>query len=336
MQREMAFCRDVDIQELINEYGLGAVTAVRKPKGGSVNENWIVNTAKMEVVVRCVAEERSLNDIRFEHSFIRELSRSGLLYRLPKPLLNREANAVSVKNDRYFWLYEYIEGSALRSSRNYVIKQIAGAMASVHRAAKHFRLPHSKITPLALQDSWLLQTLRRWQFKLSDSTDERHRYFSAHVQECISILEGLRCTQYPMLPRFPIHGDMCVANLVFSRRNLIGIIDFGHCCLDTAIRDITISLRSECGDPKERFNLDLQAARHFMDCYTEVNPLTREETDLIPAIAMAEAADLFWWKIFETTRNRGSHTPLHKIQHVFDSLRWYRDNGEAVRKALRV
>ena len=67
---------EFDLQELVNEYGLGGVRSVRKPQGGAVNENWIVRTAKGTVVVRRVTKSRSLNDILFEHSFIRARSLS--------------------------------------------------------------------------------------------------------------------------------------------------------------------------------------------------------------------------------------------------------------------
>ena len=126
-----------------------------------------------------------------------------------------------------------------------VISQMAHAMATAHNAARRFALRQVKKTPIALDDQWLVHTLRHWQLKLTASLDE-HCISSGACSECIGILEQLRCTRYPALPRLPIHGDMCVANVVFSGRQLMGIIDFGHCCSDTAVRDITIALRYEC------------------------------------------------------------------------------------------
>ena len=73
-------------QELVHEYGLGSVSSVRKAERGTVNENWIVRTATGTVVVCRVSKSRTLDDIRFEHSFIRALGRKGFPYRLPKPL----------------------------------------------------------------------------------------------------------------------------------------------------------------------------------------------------------------------------------------------------------
>ena len=91
---------EFDLQELVNEYGLGGVRSVRKPQGGAVNENWIVRTAKGTVVVRRVTKSRSLNDILFEQSFIRALERTAFPYRLPKPLRTRAGRSVVAMNGK--------------------------------------------------------------------------------------------------------------------------------------------------------------------------------------------------------------------------------------------
>lgn len=323
-----------DLQELVKEYGLGAVRSVRKAEGGEVNENWIVHTATGAVVVRGVAKNRSLEDIRFEHSFIRALGRGGFPYRLPQPLRTRTGRAVVAKNGTYVWLYNYIEGSNSRARREAVIAQTAHAMALAHVAARRFSLRHTNGTPNALEHPWLLQTLRRWQLKLVDSSNEHQRFFRTHVQECISILERIHCTRYGALPRLPIHGDMCRANLVFSGDRLHGIIDFGHSCWDTAIRDITIALRYECTNQRDMFRLDLSAARRFLDVYHEINPLTREEIDLIPAIAMADAADLFWWRMFQVANKRAETASIRQLESPFKALRWYHRHQEDIARAL--
>jgi homoserine kinase type II len=327
---------EFDLQELVDEYGLGTVRNVRKATGGAVNENWIVRTAIGTVVVRVVSKGRSRTDIRFEHSFIRALGREGFPYRLPQPLRTRTGRTVVMKNGIYVWLYEYIEGSNSRPRREDVITQMAHAMATAHNAARRFALRQVKKTPIALDDLWLVHTLRHWQLKLTASLDEHCRFFGARVQECIGILEQLRCTRYPALPRLPIHGDMCVANVVFSGRQLMGIIDFGHCCSDTAVRDITIALRYECANREHRFKLDLQAARHFLRAYHEITPLSREEIELIPAVAMADSADLFWWRIFEIANKRTEAASIHKLERPFKALQWYNRHQEEIARALRI
>ncbi len=56
---------EFDLQELLDEYGLGTVRNARKATGGAVNENWIVRTAMGTVVVRGVSKGRSRSDIQF-------------------------------------------------------------------------------------------------------------------------------------------------------------------------------------------------------------------------------------------------------------------------------
>lgn len=325
-----------ELRELMDEYGLGTVLDVRRAIGGEVNENWIVRTTKETVVVRCVARGGLLRDIRFEHSLIKALGRCGFPYQLPRPLRTRTGRTIVAENGRYIWLYKYIEGSGSPPSREQVIEQIAHAMATLHKASRNFSLPHAKQIPIALEDLWLLRVLRQWQLKLLSSLDGRCRFFGARVQECISLLEKIRCTHYRGLPHFPIHGDVCVANLVFSHGLLTGIIDFGHCCSDTAIRDITIALRYECVDRRDHFKLDFDAARHFLRTYSKVNPLSRAETDLIPAVAMADSADLFWWRIFEIANKRSRIDSMNAVERPFKALQWYSRHGQQIARALRV
>jgi Ser/Thr protein kinase RdoA (MazF antagonist) len=327
---------DFELDELIHEYGLGSVRDVRRIRGGTTNKNWIIRTAMETVVVRSVSKELSYNDIKFEHSFIRALGRRGFPYHLPQPLRTRTGRTFVMKNGAYVWLYNYIEESNSQPSREEVIAEIARAMAAAHQAARRFSLQNVKYTPMALQDLWLVHMLRHWQMKLFHTSDQRCRFFSAHVQECIGILEGLRCTHYHTLPRLPIHGDMCRANVVFSGGRLKGIIDFGHCCSDTAIRDITIALRYECANREHRFKLDLEAARNFVRIYQKISPLSPEEIRLIPAVAIAESADLFWWRIFQIATKRTKDESIDTVERPFKSLQWYYRHHEEIARALRV
>jgi homoserine kinase type II len=326
--------RDFDLQELVNQYGLGGVSGVRKVDRGAVNENWIVDTAKGTVVVRRVSKSRTLEDIRFEHSFIRALDREGFPYCLPKPLRTRAGRSVVATNGRYIWLYPYIEGSSSAPQRSTIIWQMAHALATAHKAAQRFSLRCRNANPVALEDPWLLHTLRGLQLKVAHEQDSPYRFFCAHVQECIGILEKFRCTPYSALAHLPIHGDLCRENLIFSGERLHGVIDFGHCCSDTAIRDITIALRYEC--TKGRFKLDLPAARWFLEVYHKVNRLTRAETDLIPAIAIAESADLFRWKLVELITGRIAALPISELERSFEALRWYNRHQEDIASALRM
>jgi Ser/Thr protein kinase RdoA (MazF antagonist) len=82
--------------------------------------------------------------------------------------------------------------------------------------------------------------------------------------------------------------------------------------------------------------LDLNVARWFLEIYHEINPLTREETDLIPAIAIAESADLFRWQIFELITGRTTALPISELERSFKALRWYNRHRRDIAQALRM
>jgi homoserine kinase type II len=327
---------ELDIQEIINKYDLGEVRNVRKAEGGTVNENWIVSTATSTVVVRGVSKSLSLNDILFEHSFVTALERNGFPYYLPKALRTRSGRSVVAINGRHVWLYNYIEGSNSRLPRDTVLPQMARAQAAAHKTARFFSLRRTKSTPIALEHPRPLHSLRGLQLKVADNQGDHHRFFAAHVQECIGILEQFRCTPYNTLPRLPIHGDMCGENLIFSSERLCGVIDFDHCCLDTAIRDIAIGLRYECWSEEDGYRLDYQAARYFLESYHEITPLTRMEIELIPGIVIAELADLFRWRIVEIKTKQVATGPVAELENLFKAIRWYHRHQKDIARALRM
>ena len=125
-------------------------------------------------------------------------------------------------------------------------------------------------------------------------------------------------------------------NLIFSRERLRGVIDFGHCCSDTAIRDIAIGLRYECWNERDGYRLDLHAARCFLETYHEITPLTRMEIDLIPAIVIAELADLFRWRIVEIITKQAATGPVSEMENLFKAMRWYHRHQKDIARALRM
>jgi hypothetical protein len=55
---------------------------------------------------------------------------------------------------------------------------------------------------------------------------------------------------------------------------------------------------------------------------------------LIPAVAIAETADAFWWKMYEITNNRGGTITLSRIENLFRTLCWYSRNEQQITSAL--
>ena len=180
---------EFDVQKIVNEYGLGEDDESRRWDG----------QRKLDRPHRYGHGRRAqgleelipLSDILFEHSFIRALERKGFPYYLPKPLRTRAGRSVVAMNGTYVWLYKYIEGSSSRPPRNTVILQMARALAAAHKAARRFFFTTHEGDSIALEHPWLLHSLRRVQLKVADNQGEHHRFFAAHVQECIGILQIL-------------------------------------------------------------------------------------------------------------------------------------------------
>jgi hypothetical protein len=64
--------------------------------------------------------------------------------------------------------------------------------------------------------------------------------------------------------------------------------------------------------------------------------LSREEIALIPAIAMAESADLFWWRAFQIANKRAEAASIHDLEQPFKALQWHNRHQEEIARALRM
>jgi len=87
---------------------------------------------------------------------------------------------------------------------------------------------------------------------------------------------------------------------------------------------------------EHRFKLDLEAARIFVRIYHQISPLSPEEIELIPAVAIAESADLFWWRIFQIASKQTKVESIDTAEQPFKSLQWYYGHHEEIARALLV
>jgi len=82
--------------------------------------------------------------------------------------------------------------------------------------------------------------------------------------------------------------------------------------------------------------LDLNAARRFLEAYHAISPLTREEIELIPAIAVAEQADLFRWRMVEIVTKRTTTAPISELECAFKAVLWYNQHQRDIARSLRM
>lgn len=323
------------LQEISDLYGLGSVLGHRKTYRGTVNHNWVIQTAEGRFVIRCASPDRSLTDLYAEHEFLRCLVLARVPYELPSPLTSTSGDTILRHRGQSVWVYRYIEGAVAGVLDNRLIVNLAKAVAVMHNTAENANLVFHRSNPTAFEIGWLIEALRDSKSLRNAPLSDNPAYivYVSLVDEVIDLIAGLSQPGYEQIRRFPIHGDWNPNNLVIRNKHIAGIIDFDHLLFDTAIRDIAAFLQYECGIVGSSYALDLSRSAKFLSEYTRHRALTEADIKLIPQIAISGWADSFWFQ-YHIMSSGYSNSSLSEVRNSFRGLQWYSAHADEITDVL--
>jgi Ser/Thr protein kinase RdoA (MazF antagonist) len=91
-----------------------------------------------------------------------------------------------------------------------------------------------------------------------------------------------------------VHGDFQRENLLFSRGEFSGLLDFDSIRLDAPVADLAASAWLDCLDPSGD-RIDPAAAGAFVEGYAAARPLPDYERRMLPALVRAQ---MLWFVAF--------------------------------------
>lgn len=324
------------LQEISDLYGLGRVLGYWKTYRGTINQNWVIQTANGRFVIRCANPDRSLTDLYAEHAFLRCLVLARLPFDLPSPLTSTNGDTILRHRGQSVWVYRFIEGVVAGVLDDRLVVNLAKAVAVMHDTAENANLVFRRSNPTVFEIGWLIDALQ-------DSKRLRNAYLSDNpayvayvslVDEVIDLIAGLSQPGYEQIRRFPIHGDWNPNNLIIKNKHIVGIIDFDHLLFDTAIRDIAAFLQYECGIVGYSYALDLSKSARFLAEYTRHRALTEADIKLIPQIAISGWADSFWFQYYIMSSGYSNSSLSEDVQKSFRGLRWYSEHAKEITDVL--
>lgn len=291
----MAVFTQVTIDEasrFIEKFDLGKLHALRGISTGIENTNYFL-TAEGGEFVLTLFERLTHIELPFYLNLMQHLAANGIP--VPDPCSDSFGNLLFELNGRPAALVRRLPGSHRNEPSSHHCEQVGEMLARMHLAGSDFAFEQASLRGLP----WWIEASK---VALPLMSQEKQGL----LLDEIAFQKGIAAsTEYKLLPRGPVHGDLFRDNVLFvpesePRRvfpengpdRLSGFFDFYFACTDVLIFDLAVCLNEWCVNQKTGSSLDIHATS-FLAAYERVRPLSSGERRLLPALLRA-AALRFW------------------------------------------
>jgi len=255
------------LAELIDDYGLGRVTASHGIPTGSVNSNYLLETPRGKHLLR-IDEVKGELEVKRELDLLLFLRREG--FPCPQPLADRKGRVYRDVGGKCISLYRWIDGKVLGVERLTAVRleQVGRVLAELHTVAKQYkkgienRFSYERVAEI-------YATVR----------DRLPAYFKRIVRTLDDEIDYLRHYLETKLPRGIIHGDLFPDNVVFKGDKVVAVLDFEAAARGRYVFDLATAVNALCF---VREQYDLKRFEAFMAGYESLRPLSLAEWDAFP------------------------------------------------------
>src|SRR5229473_6477748 len=255
------------LEELVDDYSFGRISNVVGIPEGSVNTNYLLETAKGKFLVR-IDEVKGESEVRREIDLLAFLRKHT--FPCPHPLQDRMGRFYRDYDNKCVSIYRYHEGRVVPAGRlrPTQLETIGRALGELHVIGKGYkkgidnRFSFERVADLYLT---VRNRLPNYFRKITRTLDEEVEYLNHY-------LEG-------KLPKGVIHGDLFCDNLLFRGERLATVLDFETACRGKFIFDIATAVNALCF-VSEQYSLD--RFRHLLHGYESVRTLSLAEWDAFP------------------------------------------------------
>src|ERR1700676_4072616 len=255
------------LKELADDYSLGRVTSAAGIPEGSVNTNYVLETAKGKFLLR-VDEVKGENELKREIDLLSFLRKHA--FPCPHPMQDRMGRFYRNFNNRCVSLFKYQEGKVLAPARMKPsqLETIGHALGDLHVIGKAYKKGiDNRFSFERIADLYL--TVRN---RLPNYFRKITRTLEDEIENLTAFSEGKRTKGI-------IHGDLFPDNLLFRGEKLTAVLDFEAACRGKFIFDIATAVNALCfvdgGYLLDRFRYGLRG-------YESVRTLSLAEWDAFP------------------------------------------------------
>jgi homoserine kinase type II len=255
------------LAELIDDYGLGRVTASHGVATGSVNSNYLLETPRGKHLLR-IDEVKGELEVKRELDLLLFLRREG--FPCPQLLADRKGRVYRDVGGKCVSLYRWIDGKVLGVERLTAVRleQVGRVLAELHTVAK----PYKK----GIENRFSYERVAEIYATVRDRLPA---YFKRIVRTLDDEIDYLRHYLETKLPRGIIHGDLFPDNVVFKGDKVVAVLDFEAAARGRYVFDLATAVNALCF---VREQYDLKRFEAFMAGYESLRPLSLAEWDAFP------------------------------------------------------
>lgn len=241
----------MQLGDICRRYHLGAVRGARLCSGGLVNSNYQVATTQGTYLVRIYAPHRKRENVEFELSVLRYLSKQD--FPCQRPIRDLDGEHIGSLDESLYSVLTFLPGASLAWDQLSmpICQQIGALYARLQLLLRDFVPAGSK--PDA--DYALVQELVpniRSIFNDSGVSEADRARFEATWNEV--------SPRFHKRERAVVHGDLYCQNVLCEGAEITGIIDFDDAFLGSPLLDLALVVIEFSTRPGNEFDFDLMAA----------------------------------------------------------------------------
>ncbi len=275
------------IEEILSEYNLGKLDVFKGIEEGIENTNYFLSIEKKKFILTIYEKRVKSEDLPFFSNLMSSLNKKN--FKCPTPIKNKKNETITDFNGKKLMIVSFLEGKAKQNLSPNNCKSIGIEVAKMHEITKNFNFIRKN--DLSIK-SW-----RGLFDSVKDKCSKIHKDLPKLIEENLIDVER----NWPKnLPQGIIHADLFHDNIFFTQDKFSGIIDFYFSCEDFYAFEIAICFNALCFDGlKENLSFNVTKAKNFIDGYTSVRKLTREEKNNIKVLSQGAALRFLLTRVFD-------------------------------------
>jgi homoserine kinase type II len=233
----MAVYTDMDkreLTEIVEDYGLVKLNGVTGVASGSVNTNYLLDTARGKHLVR-VDEVKGELDVKRELDLLLFLRKHG--FPCPQPLADRKGRYYREVGGQCLSVYRWLDGRTIVPERLTMaqLEAIGRVLADLHSIGKSYKKGiDNRFSYERIADLW------------GEVRDRLPAYFRRIVRTLDDETDYLQHYLENKLPKGIIHGDLFTDNLLMKGEKVVAVLDFEAACRGKFIFDLATAVNALC------------------------------------------------------------------------------------------
>jgi homoserine kinase type II len=256
-----------ELADIIEDYALVKLISANGISTGSVNTNYLLETARGKHLVR-VDEVKSELEVKRELDLLLFLRKHS--FPCPQPVADRKGRHYREVGGKYLSVYRYYDGHVMRTERITTgqLENVGRALADLHTIGKSYkkgidnRFSFERVADLYAEVRGRLPSyFKRIVRTLDDEVDYLQNYLESK------------------LPKGIIHGDLFHDNVIVKGDKVVAVLDFEAASRGKFIFDLATAVNALCFDGQ---NYQLRRFEAMIAGYEALRALSLAEWDAFP------------------------------------------------------